>query len=103
MQIKDIADLIFRGTDTVPPDSDAFLAIERNKSAFLNLLAQRLSSCGHIIMECSDDADVQMVSTALRYASEDQSAIVVAEDTDILCYSYTTGALKWPTYISKEN
>ena len=80
---KESADIAFRPTDKIPPNVPAFLANSKNKSMFVKLLAECLRNHGHSVIECMDDADTTIVKTAIRYASENQSVVIVAEDTDI--------------------
>ena len=62
---------------------DVFLSINNNIQKFVDLLSNALRSAGHNVTNCSEDADIQIVYTALDELAK-CNTVVVAEDTDIL-------------------
>ena len=62
---------------------DQFLANQRNKQRFLNLLATKLREQHIEVLQADDDADLLIAQTALNSA-KDRPTIVVGEDTDVL-------------------
>jgi len=65
-------------------DQNAFLANERNKSAFISILVTRLRAAGHTVHQATDDADTLVVKEALKLATAKKVVSVIANDTDIL-------------------
>ena len=61
----------------------AFLGNEGNKRDFIKMLANTLRQSGFEVVESCGDADVVIVSTAIRYCSTIRT-VVVADDTDVL-------------------
>ena len=64
-------------------DQQAFLASHQNKAQFISLLAKHLELIGHCVKVSTRDADTVIVLSALECARKGQTAIVVAEDTDV--------------------
>ena len=62
---------------------DQFLANQRNKQRFLNLLSTKLREQHIEVLQADDDADLLIAQTALNSA-KDRPTIVVGEDTDVL-------------------
>ena len=69
---------------TAYPKQHEFLANDRNKSQFIDLLKQRLSRDGHNVKQSEYDADTLIVKSALDLAHSGYVTTVVADDTDIL-------------------
>ena len=65
-------------------NQQAFLANEKNKSQFIQLLCKYLEANSHVTKQSRDDADCMIVKCALQRATEGNVVTVVAEDTDIL-------------------
>ncbi len=61
-----------------------FLANEKNKVQFINLLSHYLRLDGHAVIQNKGDADSQIVSAAIALASDGKHTAVIADDTDIL-------------------
>ena len=62
---------------------EAFLANEKNKKAFVDLLITKLRSHGLTVRQANDDADTVAVSVTIELASNGTDVTVVASDTDI--------------------
>ena len=62
---------------------ELFLSNVNNKQKFVNLLSSSLRSAGHNVTNCDEDADLQIVYTALDKVAN-SNTVVVADDTDIL-------------------
>ena len=62
---------------------EVFLSNTSNKQHFVDLLSTALRTEGHSVINCPEDADLQIVYTALIQL-EDVDTVVVADDTDIL-------------------
>ena len=66
------ADITVTETSRSHKSQEAFFSNEKNKTQFIELLADFLQSKGHTT-KCSDgDADTLIVSTALNFAKNDQ-------------------------------
>ena len=61
-----------------------FLANEKNKVQFINLLSHYLRLDGHAVIQSESNADTQIVSAAIALASGGKHTTVIADDTDIL-------------------
>ena len=61
-----------------------FLANEKNKVQFINLLSHYLRLDGHAVIQSKGDADSQIVSAAIALASDGKHTAVIADDTNIL-------------------
>ena len=61
-----------------------FLANEKNKVQFVNLLSHYLRLNGHAVIQSESDTDSQVVSAAIAFASDGKHTTVIAGDTDIL-------------------
>ena len=81
---KSAADIKLCETMTAHPKQHEFLANDRNKSQFIDLLKQRLSRDGHNVKQSEYDADTLIVKSALDLAHSGYVTTVVADDTDIL-------------------
>ena len=81
--VKLSADITLTGSSKCHRDQDAFLSNTKNKIQFIELLCHSLQSKGHTT-KCSDgDADTLIIATGLGYSQNNQSVVIVAEDTDI--------------------
>ena len=60
-----------------------FLANEKNKVQFINLLSHYLRLDGHAVIQSKDNADTQIVSAAIALASDGKHTVVITDDTDI--------------------
>ncbi|KAK6192248.1 hypothetical protein SNE40_003750 [Patella caerulea] len=65
-------------------DQSAFLANVENKKSLIDEISRSLELKNIKVVKCTADADTRVVHEALDYAANDQSVIVVANDTDIL-------------------
>lgn len=54
-----------------------------NEQRFINMLATRLTENSYTVVQASDDADVEIVQTAVEYAKS-KKVTVIGEDTDLL-------------------
>ena len=66
------------------PKQHEFLANDKNKSQFIDLLRQCLSRDGHNVKQSENDADTLIVKSALDSAHSGHVTTVVADDTDLL-------------------
>ena len=57
---------------------------ERNKNQFAKMLRRSLEADGHLVIQSHGDVDTDVISEALRFATQGNSVTVVADDTDIL-------------------
>ena len=67
---------------------EIFLSNHENKQNFINLLGTYLINKECLVTNASDDADLQIVQTAIMKANE-KTTVVIGEDTDVLvllCY-----------------
>ena len=80
---KRSADITVTGLSRCHNDQAAFLSNTSNKMQFIKLLSDYMQSKGHATKCSTSDADTLIVSTALGYARNNRSVVVVAEDTDI--------------------
>ena len=66
-------------------NQEVFLKNDQNKAHFISLLSEELRKEGHDVRNSIWDADTQIVSAALDFASDHgKEVVVVAADTDIL-------------------
>ena len=77
------SDVTVRPQEIVTFNRDPFLKNDKNKVAFIQLLSEHLQNSGYRVLESDGDADVLIVQTAIKFASEGQEVSVIAEDTDI--------------------
>ena len=70
---------------------DAFLANACSKTSLINLLTEHFGCCGIHVHQAANDADVLIVSVALKCLNLYGNApvAVLAEDTDILALCFT--------------
>ena len=61
-----------------------FLSNKKNKLQFISLLSCYLKANAQTVYNSTGDADTMIVSCALRFATQSNDVIVVADDTDIL-------------------
>ena len=80
------ADVIVKKGVTVHHTREEFLCNTRNIARLIKLLSQYLKEDGHTVINCEDDADTQIVETALDFALEKNNITAFAEDRHI----YTT-------------
>ena len=67
-----------------PVKQDRFLSNENNKSQFIVLVSEYLRNDHQEVINCEGDADTTIVETAINQtATSSNSAVVVANDTDI--------------------
>jgi hypothetical protein len=77
-------DIAVDGSRPVLFDQQAFLANSTNKQQFIQLLTQHLFDNEISVMQSRGDADVDIVSCAIKECVTHQQAVaVVVEDTDI--------------------
>jgi hypothetical protein len=67
----------------VLPQGD-FLANSKNKTRFIELLADHLKTAGITVFQASSDADLLIVSCGICCAQRGSTSVVVGEDTDLL-------------------
>lgn len=75
---------------------DNFLTNKRNKQQFINMLSSYLEKSGAEVNHAEGDADVLIVSTALKTA-ETCNTILIGDDTDLivlLCHHATSNHMK---------
>jgi len=77
-------DIVLDADKVAHSDTNAFLANEHNKGAFVELLISALRSAGLTIHQAVDDADTLVIKVALQLATSNQVVSVIANDTDIL-------------------
>jgi len=76
----------FTSSMALQTKKEEFLSNEQNKQRFIILLSQRLEQSGCEIHQASrGDADVLIVQTALKSATE-QETVLVGDDTDLLVF-----------------
>ena len=68
-----------------------FLANERNKNFFIAMLKKHLIDRGFEVKQAWEDADVDIVKTAIEDAPRFESVIIVGEDTNLLVLMCTLG------------
>ena len=73
---------------TAHPKQHEFLANDRNKSQFIDLLKQRLSRDGHNVKQSEYDADTLIVKSALDLAHSGYVTTVVADTLVLLLNHY---------------
>ena len=61
-----------------------FIANEKNKVQFINLLSHYLRLDGHAGIQSESDADTQIVSAAIALASDGKHTTMIADDIDSL-------------------
>ncbi|XP_076677413.1 uncharacterized protein LOC143373765 [Andrena cerasifolii] len=69
---------------TVPISQQKFLANARNKSRFISMLKERLTSENIFVKQADNDADVLIIETAVEQFNLTSTTIVVGEDIDLL-------------------
>jgi len=78
-------DVNFDATTTVVCEQESFLTNDSNKDKLIKLLMSGIKANEISTVQSSGDADVDIASTALKFASSQELAVaVVADDTDIL-------------------
>jgi len=110
--VKSAPDIVFTTSSPIFSNQEAFLANEKNKKAFVDLLITKLRSHGLTVRQANDDADTVAVSVTIELASNGTDVTVVASDTDIFCsvvvplsacygcYSYINGWCQTQSEIS---
>ena len=63
---------------------ERFLSNESNKDQIIKLISTFLRDDSQTVINCTDDADTAIVSTALGYCTGESPVVVVADDTDIV-------------------
>ena len=63
---------------------------ERNKNQFAKILCSFLEADGPLLIQSHGDADTDIISEALRFATQGNSVTVVADATDIYLLSGST-------------
>jgi len=81
--VKSAPDIVFTTSSPIFSNQEAFLANEKNKKAFVDLLITKLRSHGLTVRQANDDADTVAVSVTIELASNGTDVTVVASDTDI--------------------
>jgi hypothetical protein len=87
----------------VTMSSNSFLQNDRNKTQLIKLISKHFRGAGYRTVECTGDADISIVKTALDLATKEESVTVIADDTDVLVlllYHWKTGM--GPIYFSAE-
>lgn len=79
------ADIIFNETTILTDISkEKFLANKNNKSRFVTMLKKNLEDSGFSVKQAWEDADVEIVQTAVEISSRYDSVVIVGEDIDFL-------------------
>jgi len=73
------------GTNQICHSQSTFLTNAFNKSQFIALLVDQLKVVAVTAKQSAADADTDIVQAAIELATRQQPAIVVADDTDVLC------------------
>jgi len=81
--VKSAPDIVFTTSSPIFSNQEAFLANEKNKKAFVDLLITKLRSHGLTVRQANDDADTVALSVTIELASNGTDVTVVASDTDI--------------------
>ena len=81
---KTSANIQLSDTNVVYKDQDAFFANTHNKQQFIQLLSDHLRHVGHNVINCTDDADTEIVASAIEHAAAQRPVTVIADDTDVL-------------------
>ena len=81
---KALAEMQVSPEMNVHRNQQLFLANEKNKVQFINLLSHDLRSDRHTVIQSESDADTKIVSAAIALASDGKQTTAIADDTDIL-------------------
>lgn len=68
---------------TVPTSQQQFLANTHNKSRFISMLSEKLTTTNIFVKQANNDADVLIIETALEQFNTN-TTIVVGEDVELL-------------------
>ena len=81
-----------------------FLQNTSIKQKIIGLIADKLRQCGCAVVRAENDADVDIVKTAVAVASSKYTTVVV-EDIDllVLLLYYTVGIESFKIYLRKEH
>jgi len=82
-KINSSCDIIFDRFMTVPTNQQQFLANTHNKSRFISILSEKLTTANIFVKQANNDADVLIIETALEQSNTNKT-IVVGEDVDLL-------------------
>lgn len=80
---KTSADIKVNSSNKVYSNQEAFLTNKHNKEQFIHQLSNHLRDEGHEVINCIEDADTSIVSTALVIAKSNP-VTVIADDADII-------------------
>jgi len=85
-KVSNIAPCVnLKATKTVIFERESFMANMLNKRDFVNMLIQSFNTCGITTYQSVSDADVDIVSVAIRCASAGTGPVTVyCDDTDVL-------------------
>lgn len=78
-----------------------FLANERNKKNFIEMLKKSLQKEGFIVKQSCEDADLDIVKTAIDLSPQFDAVVIVGEDTDLLVLLCALGKNEKNVYFRK--
>ena len=76
--------IIVHESKVVVVNQQSFLNNQKNKDQLIKLLLKHLSHAGHLALQSSGDADVDIAKKALNFALIGETVTVIANDTDIM-------------------
>lgn len=82
-KISPCSDVLFDQFMTVPTNQQQFLANTHNKSRFISMLSEKLTTANIFVKQANNIADVLIIETALEQFNIN-TTIVVGEDVDLL-------------------
>ncbi|GBN59783.1 hypothetical protein AVEN_110097-1 [Araneus ventricosus] len=94
-------EIIFNEATSPEISQEQFLANERNKVRFIDLLKKFLQKANVIIKQAVEDADVLIVETAVSVKSQYGNIFVVGEDIDFLVLLTGLAPMKENLYFRK--
>ena len=68
----------------VPKNKQQFIANTHNKSRFISMLCEKLTTANIVVKQAGNDADVLIIETAIEQFNATNTTIVVGEDVDLL-------------------
>ena len=95
--LKASPDVVFAENSPAYSNQAAFLANESNKKSLVDFIVQQFLTAGYAVEQAKNDADTLIVRIALDIAKH-EPVTVIANDTDVLVYLYTTLEKLWPMF-----
>nr|CAI5837262.1 unnamed protein product [Callosobruchus analis] len=77
-------DTLLDASMCVSTTQEQFLSNEKNKAHFIDFIKVTFSSSGISVKQADGDADLLIVQTALDISTNQESVVIVKEDTDLL-------------------